>query len=69
MSGARCGGGLSAYIAVTVAQALANGRHERLQKIRLLELAQETQRGAPHKLIWVLQVLQAANQGKRENKE
>lgn len=48
---------ISAHIAVTVLQAGPDSRHERLKQLRLFQLAQETQSGAPDELVGVLQVL------------
>lgn len=49
--------GVPAHIAVTVLQAGPDRRHERLEQLRLLQLAQETQSGAADELIGMLQVL------------
>lgn len=42
---------------MTVLQAGPDRWHERLEQLRLLQLAQETQSGATNELIWMLQVL------------
>lgn len=42
---------------MAVLKAGADGGHERLQQLSLLQLAQETQGGAADELVWVLQVL------------
>jgi len=45
------------HIRVTVFEASSYGRHQWLQQLRLLQLAEKTQRGAPDELIRMLQVL------------
>lgn len=49
--------GVPAHVTVTVLQAGPDRRHERLEQLRLLQLAQETQSGAADELIGMLQVL------------
>lgn len=49
---------IAAHITVTVLQTGPDGRHERLEQLRLLQFAQETQCGATDELIGMLQVLQ-----------
>lgn len=48
-------------IGVSVFQTLSNGGHQWLQQLRLLQLTQEPQGGAPDKLIGVLQILLSIN--------
>lgn len=49
--------GISPHVTVAVLQTGPDGRHERLQQLWLLQLAQETQRGATDELIGMLKVL------------
>lgn len=51
--------GVAAHIAVPVLQARADGRHQGLQQLCFLQLAEKAQSGASDKLIWVLEVLKA----------
>lgn len=52
---------VSSDIGVSVFQTLPNGGHQWLQQLRLLQLTQESQGGAPDKLIRVLQILLSIN--------
>ena len=49
--------GVSADVGVPVLQTRLDGRHQRLQQLRLLQLAQEAQRRAADVLVRVLQIL------------
>lgn len=49
--------GVASDVGVSVFQTLPDGRHQWLQQLRLLQLTQEPQGGAPDKLIGVLQIL------------
>ena len=55
--------GVAAHVAVSVLQAGPDGRHQGLQQLRLLQLAEETQGGATDELVGMLQVLQGGDQG------
>ena len=48
--------GVAAHVAVLVLEAGAYRGHERLDELRLLELAQEAERGAAYKLVGMLQI-------------
>lgn len=51
--------GVAAHVAVPVLQARADGRHQGLQQLGFLQLAQKAQGGASDKLIGVLEILKA----------
>lgn len=61
--------GISSHITVTVLQTGADGWHERLQQLRLLQFAEETQRGATDELIGMLQVLKSQGTLNMKNKQ
>ena len=46
------------YIAVSIAETLLDGGHQGFKKLRLLELAEESQSTSSNKLVGVLQSLQ-----------
>ena len=48
---------ITAHVAVAVLQTGPDGRHQRLEQFRLLQLAKEAQSGAANELIGMLQVL------------
>lgn len=52
---------ITSDIGVSVFQTLPDGGHQWLQQLRLLQLTQEPQGGAPDKLIRVLQILLSIN--------
>ena len=53
--------GVAAHVGVPVLQAGADGGHEGLQQLGLLQLAQEPQGGPPDELVGVLQVFPENN--------
>lgn len=57
VDGVNCQDSVAPHVAVTVLQAGPDGWHERLQQLRLLQLAQEAQGGATDELVGMLQVL------------
>lgn len=60
VDGVDCQDGVAAHVAVPVLQARADGRHQRLQQLCFLQLAQEAQSGASDKFVGVLEILKAA---------
>lgn len=59
VDGVNCQDSVPAHVAVPVLQARADGRHQRLQELCLLQLAEKAESGASDKLIWVLEILKA----------
>lgn len=59
VDGVNCQDSIAAHITVTVFQAGPDRWHERLEQLRLLQLAQETQSGATDELVGMLQVLKS----------